>query len=99
MFEATHPVFRTHPETERKRLLVYRPCTIRFENMTVEESAPLLSFLYAHSASPEFTCRFRWQGGSLAFWDNRCLQNYALNDYSSIRRYGHRVTGVGNTPR
>ena len=67
--------------------------------MTVEESAPLLSSLYAHSAHPEFTCRFRWQEGSLAFWDNRCLQHYALNDYSGGRRYVHRVTIVGDTPR
>ena len=99
VFEATHPVVRTHPETGRKSLFVHRPYTIRFENMTVEESAPLLSFLYAHSARPEFTCRFRWQEGSLAFWDNRCLQHYALNDYSGVRRYGHRVTVVGDTPR
>ena len=82
VFEATHPVVRTHPETGRKSLFVHRPYTIRFENILVEESAPLLSFLYAHSARPEFTCRFRWQEGSLSFWDNRCLQHFALNDYS-----------------
>ena len=64
VFEATHPVVRTHPETGRKSLFVHRPYTIRFENMMVEENAPLLSFLYAHSARPEFTCRFRWQEGS-----------------------------------
>ena len=59
MFEATHPVVRTHPETGRKSLFVHCPLTIRFENMMVEENALLLSFLYAHSARSEFTCRFR----------------------------------------
>ena len=59
VFEATHPVVRTHPETGRKSLFVHCPFTIRFENMMVEENALLLSFLYAHSARSEFTCRFR----------------------------------------
>jgi taurine dioxygenase len=98
-YEATHPVVRTHPETDRKSLFVHKPYTIRFENMTVEESKPILGFLYTHSARPEFTCRFRWEKGALAFWDNRCLQHYALNDYFGVRRYAHRVTVVGDTPK
>lgn len=99
VYEAVHPVVRTHPETGRKSLFVHKPYTLRFENMTVAESQPLLAFLYAHSARPEFTCRFRWSAGALAFWDNRCLQHYALNDYSGVRRYAHRVTVIGDTPR
>ena len=62
---------RTHPETRKKCLFVSRSYVTRFEGMTVEESAPLLNFLYEHSARPEFTCRFRWRNGSIALWDNR----------------------------
>jgi taurine dioxygenase len=66
--------------------------------MTVEESAPLLQFLYQHAARPEFTCRFRWQPGAMAFWDNRCTQHFALNDYHGQRRLMHRVTIQGQRP-
>ncbi len=98
-YEAVHPVVRTHAQTGRKSLFVHRPYTVRFEDMTTEESQPLLDFLYAHAARPEFTCRFRWNAGSVAFWDNRCAQHYALNDYSGVRRYGHRVTVIGDIPK
>ncbi len=97
-YEAVHPCVRTHPRTGRKCLFVHRPYTIRFEGMTEDESRPLLEFLYAHASRPEFTCRFRWNAGSVAFWDNRCAQHYALNDYSGVRRYGHRITLVDDVP-
>src|SRR5919109_1428784 len=68
-YEAEHPVVRTHPETGRKALYVNRGHTVRFRGMTEQESASLLEFLFRHQVRPEFTCRFQWQVGSLAFWD------------------------------
>jgi taurine dioxygenase len=95
---AVHPVVRTHPETGRKALFVNEIHTERFEDMTWEESQPLLQYLYRHSTRPEFTCRFRWQEGSIAFWDNRCCQHLALNDYPGQRRLMHRVQIKGTRP-
>lgn len=98
-YTATHPVVRTHPETGRKALYVNIAHTVRFDGMTEEESAPLLHFLYQHQVRPEFTCRFAWRPGSLAFWDNRCVQHNPVNDYHGHRRLMHRITLAGDTPR
>jgi taurine dioxygenase len=96
---AVHPVVRTHPETGGRALYVNFAHTLRFEDMTEEESEPLLSYLFAHLIKPEFTCRFRWRPGSLAFWDNRASQHYPLNDYHGHRRVMHRVTLIGDRPQ
>ncbi len=95
---AEHPVVRSHPETGRKALFVYHSYTRHFTDMTVAESRPLLEFLLAHMARPEFTCRFRWARGSVAFWDNRCAQHCPIADYPGERRVMHRVTIAGDKP-
>ena len=98
-YSAAHPVVRVHPETGRRALYVNVAHTMRFEGMTEEESAPLLQYLYRHQVRPEFTCRFRWRPGSLAFWDNRCAQHNAINDYQGHRRLLHRITLAGDVPK
>ncbi len=95
---ATHPVVRTHPETGRKLLYVNGGHTLRFEGMSDEESAPLLEYLFEHQTRPEFTCRFVWKPGSIAFWDNRCTQHLPVNDYHGFKRVMHRITLAGDRP-
>jgi taurine dioxygenase len=98
LYEAAHPVVRVHPETRRKALYVNVAHTVRFDGMTEEESSPILRFLFRHQVRPEFCCRFRWRPGSLAFWDNRCAQHNAVNDYAGHRRVMHRITLGGDIP-
>jgi taurine dioxygenase len=93
--ETVHPVVLRHPESGKKILYVNPNYTVRFKGWTVDESKPLLDFLYSHASRPEFTCRFHWQEGSIAFWDNRAVWHYAVNDYNGYRRLLHRVTLAG----
>ena len=93
-----HPVVRTHPETGRKCLFVNRSYTVAFEGMTEEESAPLLNYLMEHGHRPEFTCRFRWTDGAVAFWDNRCVKHLAIKDSGPFRRFMRRVQIAGDKP-
>jgi len=93
-----HPAVRTHPETGRKALYLNFGHTTRFRDWSEPESAPLLDYLFRHQVQPEFTCRFHWEPGSLAFWDNRCTQHNPVNDYHGFRRVMHRVTLEGEPP-
>jgi taurine dioxygenase len=97
-YVGAHPVVRTHPETGRKALYVNVAHTTRFKDMTEAESAPILRYLIGHQTRPEFTCRFSWQVGSIAFWDNRCVLHNPVNDYHGFRRVMHRLTLAGDTP-
>ena len=94
--DAVHPVIITHPETGRKALYVNPGFTLGFEEWTDAESKPLLEYLYAHATRPEFTCRFDWKPGSIAFWDNRATWHFAINDYHGEKRLMHRITIEGS---
>lgn len=92
-----HPVVRTHPVTGRKALFVNKTFTTRLVGLTDRENEHLLPMLTDHVRSPDFQVRFRWSPGSVALWDNRCTQHYAVADYSGRRRM-HRVVIDGDVP-
>jgi taurine dioxygenase len=94
----THPVVRTHPVSGRKALFVNEGFTTRILELDARESDALLAFLFAHTARPEFTLRWRWSVDDVVFWDNRITQHYAVADYLPERRVMHRATVIGDRP-
>jgi taurine dioxygenase len=96
---AVHPVIATHPSTGKKTLYVNSTFTVRINELTPAESDAVLELLFAHVARPEFQCRFRWRRNSIAFWDNRAVQHYAVWDYYPAVRSGLRVTIRGDRPK
>ena len=95
---AIHPVVRTHPETKEQALFINEAHSLQFASLSLEESTPLLEFLFKHQIKSEFTCRFKWKKGSVAIWDNRCTLHNPINDYHGKRRLMHRITFAGDTP-
>ncbi len=95
--DAVHPVVIEHPLSGRAALYVNVGFTLRLHGWSHHESAPLLGWLYEHCGRAEFSTRFTWRPGSIAMWDNRAVQHYALNDYFGHRRLMHRIT-IEGTP-
>jgi taurine dioxygenase len=92
-----HPIVRTI-ESGQRGLFVNSGFTARILELTEKESDALLAFLFAHLAKPEFTVRWRWKLGDVAFWDNRLSTHYATLDYLPEIRVMHRAAILGDRP-
>jgi taurine dioxygenase len=93
-----HPVIRSHPETGKKLIFVNSLFTTHIEGLDKKESAALLTFLFEHISTPEYSCRFQWQAHSIAIWDNRSTQHKPINDYFPAHRRLQRITIDGDKP-
>ena len=96
---AEHPVIRTHPVSGKKALYVNSMFTQHIIGLPKAESDAVLEFLFEHVQNPAFQCRFKWEKNSIAFWDNRSAQHYAIWDYFPNIRSGYRVTVIGDQPK
>jgi taurine dioxygenase len=94
-----HPVVRTHPRTGRRTLFVNAIFTTHIVGLPEDESEDLLKLLFKQAAVPEYQVRFKWAPGSIAFWDNRAVQHYAVSDYFPRRRVMERAAILGDRPR
>jgi taurine dioxygenase len=88
---AVHPVIAKHPETGRRLIYVNRAFTMRINELPEDESDAILKYLIEHVSRPEFSVRFHWRPYSIAFWDNRCAQHFAIWDYQPNKRLGYRI--------
>lgn len=95
-----HPVVRVHPETGEKVLYVNPSFTREIVNLAPRESRHLLDLLFEEIARPEYSVRFKWEPGSVAFWDNRSALHLAPRDFEHVEgdRILHRITLVGDVP-
>ena len=97
---ATHPVVRVHPSTGRPSLYVNRTFTSHIVELSWEESASILAYLYYHSERPHFNCRWSWSVGDVCIWDNRCTSHIAHNDFPvDAPRRLHRISILGDNPQ
>jgi taurine dioxygenase len=97
--EQTHPLVIEHPETQRAALYANPVYTQRIAGWSGPESAGLLQHLFKHATNENFTWRLKWAKGTLAIWDNRCTQHFALNDYHGQRREMMRTSVKGTQPK
>ena len=88
------PIVTTHPVTGRSCLFVNEAFTVHVVGLMAGESRRLLNYLFDHIQRPDFQCRWKWQLGDVAIWDNRSTQHYACADYVGFSRRMHRVTVV-----
>jgi alpha-ketoglutarate-dependent taurine dioxygenase len=96
---AVHPVVRVHPETGEKVIFVNPNFTSHIVELSRQESRHLLAMLYEHMTNAEFSTRFRWQPGSIAFWDNRATAHQVPTDIPpGMHRSMQRITVAGDTP-
>jgi taurine dioxygenase len=96
---AVHPVVRVHPETGEKVLFVNPNFTSHIFELSRQEGRHLLAMLYEHMTQAKFTCRFRWQPGSIAFWDNRVTAHIVPTDVPpQYERTMQRITLAGDVP-
>lgn len=93
----THPVIITHPETLQRVLFVNRQFTVRIKGMSDYESRNVLELLYDQASVPEYQFRLKWYPGTIAIWDNRLCQHYAVNDYYPKLRHMERVAILGDS--
>lgn len=95
---ASHPIVRSHPVTKRRCLYVNRIFTSHIEGLERDESDDLLDVLYREVEVPEYQVRFKWAANSVAFWDNRSTQHFAISDYWPRKRVMERLTIIGDRP-
>jgi taurine dioxygenase len=88
---AVHPMAPVHPVTGKRLLFVNRSFTQHVVGALKAESDRLLQYLFSHLESPNLQVRFRWKNGSVAIWDNRTTQHFAVADYLPAYRKMHRV--------
>jgi len=95
MIDPVHPVVIKHPLSGKNALYVNGAFTRHFEGWSIEDSQPLLNYLYSVAINEDFVTKFQWRPGSVAFWDNRATWHFAQNDYHGQRREMHRITLEG----